>query len=138
MEEVIYILDLEGGVDPNEPLGSIVLNDNQDNKIVIENTYIDAWLMAIGDFLLAENNPQRIEVLEEPEVIRALANGNLLQLSYRGSMISVDLQAFSRQVAIAMDCLIKELLKYSTQCATTNIVFLEKKLVAIKKKMNLA
>lgn len=133
MEEVAYILDTEGGVDASDPLGILYFKDSKGNSIFIKNTYIDAWLMAIGDFLLTlKKGRKRIEILEESEFIDAVFSDNNLRLTYNGVKIFVDSRMFYKNVCGAIALLIEDLSSISILGETKNTVLLREKLIVLK------
>ncbi len=68
--KISFTLDREQGIDPNDPLGDIIITNNQ-NILSVEATYLDSWFDVLIDGLksLQNNNKITLEIVEEPEVI---------------------------------------------------------------------
>lgn len=90
--QVQYTLDVEGGIDPTDPLGDMVLSDNSGHSLTLKAIFIDVWLLsflkAIASICVGQS--LHIEVLEESYYVLATRTDDVLLLKYDGAEISVD------------------------------------------------
>jgi hypothetical protein len=101
MFKIKYTLDPEDQSDP-VPLGSLKIGGSC-GEIVIENTYIDSWLLALSEFAKSTSKEtiQKLSILEEIQVIDVEISHNKLNLHYAGSHVSGDISEFSKCVVRA-------------------------------------
>jgi hypothetical protein len=67
--KIEWTLYEEEGIDPDDPLGTIVLSDDEGNEIRQEATYLDSWFEALIEGLrsLQAGEEEAVEILEEPD-----------------------------------------------------------------------
>ena len=68
--QILFTLDPEDGIDPNDPLGDITLSDNQ-TTLSVESTYLDSWFDSLikGFKSLQTNQKITLDLIEEPETL---------------------------------------------------------------------
>ena len=68
--QILFTLDPEDGIDPNDPLGDITLSDNQ-TTLSVESTYLDSWFDSLikGFKSLQTNQKIILDLIEEPETL---------------------------------------------------------------------
>ena len=68
--EISFTLDRDEGIDPNDPLGDIVIRDAK-TSLSVESTYLDSWFDVLIDGYKSLKNKKKVtlEIVEEPEVI---------------------------------------------------------------------
>lgn len=68
--EISFTLDRDEGIDPNDPLGNIVIRDAK-TLLSVESTYLDSWFDVLIDGYKGLKNQKKLtlEIVEEPEVI---------------------------------------------------------------------
>ena len=68
--KISFTLDQDEGIDPNDPLGDIVIRDAK-TLLSVESTYLDSWFDVLIDGYKGLKNQKKVtlEIVEEPEVI---------------------------------------------------------------------
>ena len=68
--KIRFILDHDQGIDPNEPVGDIIIS-NAHSKLSDKSTYLDSWFDVLidGYQALKSNKKLTLEILEEPNLI---------------------------------------------------------------------
>lgn len=68
--KISFTLDQDEGIDPNDPIGDILLTDGN-IVLSVESTYLDSWFDVLIDGYksLQNKNKVTLEIVEEPEVI---------------------------------------------------------------------
>lgn len=112
---VQYVLDEEGGIDPEDPLGDLLLADDAGNSIFLKETFIDVWLVSFIKSILKihSNESLQVEVLEEPYGVLLKRKEDELIFSYRSATLKTDcIDALSAFKNVSR-CFIHELSMYS-------------------------
>ncbi|MEQ8974834.1 MAG: hypothetical protein RIE73_31175 [Coleofasciculus sp. C1-SOL-03] len=88
--KIEWKLDEEGGIDPIDPVGDIVISDG-DRTIQEESTYLDSWFDALitGAKNITSVNSLVIDIAEEPHALRLTQVLQGLQISYKDKTIWV-------------------------------------------------
>ena len=68
--KILFELDRDEVIEPNDPLGDIRIGDGQ-NLLSVKSTYLDSWFDVLIDGYKSLKNHKKItlEIIEEPEVI---------------------------------------------------------------------
>ena len=68
--KILFTLDQEQEIDPNDPLGNLIITNSQ-TTLSVESTYLDSWFDVLIDGFqgLQNNNKITLEIVEEPESI---------------------------------------------------------------------
>jgi len=96
--KIEWKLDEEGGIDPIDPVGDIVISDG-DRTIQEESTYLDSWFDALitGAKNITSVNSLVIDIAEEPHDLRLKRVSPGLQIYYKEKTIWVnELDEFSK------------------------------------------
>jgi len=76
--KILFNLDREEKIDPNDALGDIIISSNN-QQISVHSTYLDSWFSALieGYNSLEKHQNITIDIIEEPDLItfQALING---------------------------------------------------------------
>lgn len=88
--KIEWKLDEEGGIDPIDPVGDIVISDG-DRTIQEESTYLDSWFDALitGAKNITSVNSLVIDIAEEPQALRLERVSLGLQIYYKDKKIWV-------------------------------------------------
>ena len=88
--KVEYILDKEGGLDPTDPLGNLVLLDEDNNSLVLTDIFIDTWLLAFLDKLnkIDNNSSVKVDTFEEKYCVTVSNSNGELIFQYNGDEIT--------------------------------------------------
>jgi len=100
--------DDEGEWDPFTLLGSIRLEDDYGNIIEDECTIIDSWFIAIskGLEIIATEHRVEIDLLDEPDPLIFISDGEKLEIRYKDQGISL------RSISNVVECFKKHLNKF--------------------------
>jgi hypothetical protein len=81
--KISFALDQDEGIDPNDPIGDIVITNAQ-NRLSVESTYLDSWFDVLIDGYksLQNQNTITLEIVEEPDVITFETVLNGFKVSY--------------------------------------------------------
>lgn len=111
MMQVKYTLDVEGGVDPTDPLGDLVLSDDFGHSLILKESFIDVWLLSFLGVIsnICVGQSLKVEVLEESYYVLVTRTIESLLLNYDGKEISVD----PNQIVIAFKDTAKKFLNES-------------------------
>ena len=68
--KILFTLDRDEGIDPNNPLGDIRIGDDQ-TLLSVKSTYLDSWFDVLIDGYKSLKNQKKVtlEIIEEPELI---------------------------------------------------------------------
>jgi len=81
--KILFSLDREEKIDPNDALGDIIISSNN-QQISVHSTYLDSWFSALIDGYnsLQKHQNIKIDTIEEPEsiIFERLFNG--FKISY--------------------------------------------------------
>jgi len=91
---VQYTLDYEDGIDPTDPLGDLKITDDSGGSLLIEETFIDVWLLSFLNSILniKPDENLKIEVLEEPYFISVTEKDGTLVFNYNDQVINTDIK----------------------------------------------
>jgi hypothetical protein len=81
--KISFTLDQDEGIDPNDPIGDIVITNAQ-TRLSVESTYLDSWFDVLIDGYKSLQNQNKItlEIVEEPDVITFETVLNGFNVSY--------------------------------------------------------
>jgi signal transduction histidine kinase len=81
--KISFTLDQDEGIDPNDPIGDIVITNAQ-TRLSVESTYLDSWFDVLIDGYKSLQNKNKItlEIVEEPDVITFETVLNGFKVSY--------------------------------------------------------
>ena len=81
--KILFTLDQDEGIDPNDPIGDIVITNAQ-TRLSVESTYLDSWFNVLIDGYKSLQNQNKItlEIVEEPDVITFETVLNVFKVSY--------------------------------------------------------
>ena len=81
--KILFTLDQDEGIDPNDPIGDIVITNAQ-TRLSVESTYLDSWFDVLIDGYksLQNQNTITLEIVEEPDVITFETVLNGFKVSY--------------------------------------------------------
>jgi hypothetical protein len=68
--KISFTLDRDEEIDPNDPIGDILITNNR-TRLAVESTYLDSWFDVLIDGYKSLQNQNKItlEIVEEPDVI---------------------------------------------------------------------
>jgi len=87
---VQYTLDYEDGIDPTDPLGDLKITDDSGGSLLIEETFIDVWLLSFLNSILniKPDETLKVEVLEEPYFVSLTEKDGALAFNYNDQVIN--------------------------------------------------
>ena len=94
--KILFALDQDEGIDPNDPIGDIVITNAQ-TRLSVESTYLDSWFDVLIDGYKSLQNQNKItlEIVEEPDVITFETVLNGFKVSYgKQKLLFSDLNEF--------------------------------------------
>lgn len=111
---VSYILDREDGVDPTDPLGDLEFVDQAGKKLVLKDTFVDTWLVALLKGLISSESLKigSIEVLEEPYKIELYLQGENVTLALEDQLVESSVEGVVSAVRLASRKLVDELSEF--------------------------
>ena len=89
--KIYFTLYEDGGSDPIDPLGDIILTDGQ-TEIQVKATYLDSWFEVLIDGLegCQEGKKLQLEIPEEPDLLAIKPFNSGIKLSYKNKEIIVE------------------------------------------------
>ncbi|TQV82468.1 hypothetical protein FKG94_06920 [Exilibacterium tricleocarpae] len=131
---VISVLDIENGIDPEFLLGDLIIEDKKGKAIILNCTYVDAWLMSFCDYLTSDGKIQTgdIYIAEEPDRFRVQVSEESLSLSYKDIKIVVSLHEFVASLTKELTSLINICCRASGEKGEDVIYRLQRKVSALK------
>jgi hypothetical protein len=81
--KILFTLDQDEGVDPNDPIGDIIITNDQ-TRLSFQSTYLYSWFDVLIDGYKSLQNQSKItlEIVEEPDVITFETVLNGFKVSY--------------------------------------------------------
>jgi hypothetical protein len=81
--KIYFTLYEDGGIDPIDPVGDIILTDGQ-TEIQVKATYLDSWFEVLIDGLegCQEGKKLQLEIPEEPDLLAIKPFNSGIKLSY--------------------------------------------------------
>lgn len=81
--KILFTLDQDEGIDPNDPIGDIIITNDQ-TRLSVQSTYLDSWFDVLIDGYKSLQNQSKItlEIVEEPDVITFETVLNGFKVSY--------------------------------------------------------
>ena len=101
--KISFTLDQDEGIDPNDPIGDIVITNAQ-TRLSVESTYLDSWFDVLIDGYKSLQNQNKItlEIVEEPDVITFETVLNGFKVSYgKQKLFFNDLNEFYQSLLIS-------------------------------------
>lgn len=128
MNGVQYELDDEGGIDPTDPLGDLIISDEHGGTLVFSETFIDVWLLSFlrALFSIDSGESLKVEVLEEQYFVLMTEVSGFLNLECEGRSIRLKLGPAKRYFTDATKKLIGELSEYDDVDKNATIAELKK------------
>ncbi len=131
MIKISFQIDLSDNND-KEPLGNILISDSL-RSIVIEKTYVDAWLLNLIRDLknLSSDENKKIDILEEPVPIDVILNEEKLNISYGEEKISGDYKSFFQNLVKTAWSFIEQMELMHWNLGNETISVLKKELIKL-------
>lgn len=108
--KIYFTLYEDGGIDPIDPVGDIVLTDGQ-TEIRVKATYLDSWLEVLLDGLAGFQKGEKLqlEIPEEPDFLVVEPFNSGFKISYKEKqIIAKSFTDFSKEIArVSQDFLVK-------------------------------
>jgi hypothetical protein len=100
-------LDEEGGVDPDELLGGIVLEGENGSRIEESTTFLDTFLLALAQGLVAVAGGAResVDIFDEPNPLLFDRVSDKVTIEYKGVSVLFDYDEIAHDLIDSYQCL---------------------------------
>lgn len=122
--QILFTLDQDDGIDLIDPLGDIIITNNQ-STLSVESTYLDSWFDVLINGLnsLQNNCKITLEIIEEPKVITFEPVLEGFKISYGKEVLFFDnLNEFYQSLLKSAQEFLSQLKQTQKNCSNLSIL----------------
>ena len=104
---ISWKLNEEGGVDPDELLGGIVLEGENGSRLEESTTFLDTFLLALAEGLVAvaDGGRESVDIFDEPNSLLFDRVSDNVNIEYKGMSVLCGYDEIARDLIDSYQCL---------------------------------